>query len=252
MERDLQAQLVNENAGDREAGTELVKGGVRSAQIMDGGLQAQAVIENVEVYEAGFEAESSASPESNDAISTSMPILGRTPARTVGSGTPPSLENGNTDPSPESLTATSPDDEDTATTLPSVSAIKPYQCQKCLKPFSHSQAAAACRKNSATSSIECPVCKEQYSSAEVLDHHMMAEHPMGPTSHSCSVCHKRFLLEKYLTAHTRACHSKEEDRASRCSLCGEGFVGPAGLASHLGAGKCGWTEGGMLGYRAAD
>ena len=214
---------------------------------MDGGLHAQSFDEMVEDGEADIESKSSTTPDSGVAVPASMPVPGRTPALTIGSDTPSSLENSNSDPSPASLTLTN---EDTST-RPAASTLKPYQCQKCLKRFNHSQTAAACRKTSVNNPIECPICKEQYVSAEVLDHHMMADHPMGQTNPECPICNKRFLLEKYLTAHTRACHPKEEDKSSRCSLCGEGFVGPAGLASHLGAGKCGWNEGGLLGYGAA-
>ena len=216
-----------------------------------GGLPDQIVDDKVEVREASIRAKSFPPPESLDATPASMPVPGRTPALTVGSDTPASLENSDSDPSPESPTLTKYGDEDTPT-RPAASNIKPYQCQKCLKHFSHSQAAAACRKHSANNPIECPICKEQYVNAEVLDHHMMANHPMGQTNLSCAICQKMFLVVKYLTAHMKACHPKEEDKTSRCSLCGEGFVGPAGLASHMGAGKCGWNEGSVLGYRAAN
>ena len=79
-------------------------------------------------------------------------------------------------------------------------------------------------------SYSCDVCGALFSSAAVLQSHMLNHNPESANKFPCDVCGKTFATEARFKNHKKESHEKTYE----CPLCPEKFKRSINVDSHLG------------------
>jgi len=107
-----------------------------------------------------------------------------------------------------------------------------FRCHICSNKFSdlaqlnlHSYSHLTDEQTREKQVFKCSKCKNTYTSAEALDHHMETT----PHSYTCEICDKEFSAERFLRKHIGVAHTRG---LFKCHICQKKFKNESYLKSH--------------------